>query len=207
MNADFRVDGKVIETERLVLRPFRETDLEDFFEYASVDGVGQMAGWLPHENREKTLTILEKFIEEDKTFAITLKELNGKVIGSLGVEFYNMEDELSEFFPYRGRSIGFTIGRDYWGRGLMPEAVKAVTDYLFGECDMDFLLCGHYDFNGRSARVQEKVGFKPYRKLVMDTRFGTKEPGRLNILLNPAKDVKLVFSHPETLVSTEISSL
>lgn len=44
MNADFRINGKVIETERLILRPFRQTDLEDFYEYASVEGVGEMAG-------------------------------------------------------------------------------------------------------------------------------------------------------------------
>lgn len=45
MNADFRINGKVIETERLILRPFKQTDLEDFYEYASVEGVGEMAGW------------------------------------------------------------------------------------------------------------------------------------------------------------------
>ena len=206
MNAEFRLNGKTIETDRLVLRPFRQSDLEDFFEYASVDGVGQMAGWLPHENREKSQEILNHFVNEDKTFALVFKE-NGKVIGSLGVEEYGREEDLSEFFPYKGRSIGYVLSKDYWGRGLMPEAVTAVIDYLFNECNLDFLLCGYYDFNRQSARVQEKVGFKPYRKLVMDTRFGTKEPGRMNILLNPAKDIKLVLSHPETLVSTEISSL
>ena len=42
MNADFRINGKVIETERLILRPFRQTDLEDFYEYASVEGVGNL---------------------------------------------------------------------------------------------------------------------------------------------------------------------
>ena len=199
MNAEFRLNGKTIETDRLVLRPFRQSDLEDFFEYASVDGVGQMAGWLPHENREKSQEILNHFVNEDKTFALVFKE-NGKVIGSLGVEEYGREEDLSEFFPYKGRSIGYVLSKDYWGRGLMPEAVTAVIDYLFNECNLDFLLCGYYDFNRQSARVQEKVGFKPYRKLVMDTRYGTQETGRLNLILNPKKEIKLVFSHPETLI-------
>ena len=200
MNAEFKLNGKTIETERLVLRPFRQSDLEDFFEYASVDGVGQMAGWLPHENREKTQEILDHFINEDKTFALTLKD-SGKVIGSLGVEEYGREEDLSEFFPYKGRSIGYVLSKDYWGRGLMPEAVRAVIDYLFDELNLDFLLCGYYDFNKQSARVQEKVGFKPYRKLIMDTRYGTQEPGRLNLMLNPKKNITLVFSHPETLIT------
>ena len=44
MNADFRINGKVIKTERLILRSFKQTDWEDFYEYASVEGVGEMAG-------------------------------------------------------------------------------------------------------------------------------------------------------------------
>lgn len=199
MNAVFRLNGKTIETERLILRPFEPTDLDDFFEYASVEGTGEMAGWPHHDSRETSLGILEHFIAEDKTFAVCLKE-NGKVIGSLGVEKYGLEDKLSEFFSYKGREIGYVLSRDYWGRGLMPEAVRAVIDYLFDECDMDFLLCGHFDFNRQSARVQEKCGFRPYRKLVMDTALGTKEPGELNLMTNPRKDIVLEFSHPETLI-------
>jgi ribosomal-protein-alanine N-acetyltransferase len=66
--------------------------------------------------------------------------------------------------------------------------------------DLDFLTCGYYDFNGQSRRVQEKCGFKPYRRLVMDTRMGTKEPGILNLLVNPNKNITFLFSHPETLI-------
>ena len=199
MNADFHLNGKTIETERLVLRPFEPTDLEDFYGYCSVEGTGEMAGWPHHDSRETSLGILNHFIAEDRTFAVCLKH-NRKVIGSLGVEYYGLEDKLTEFDAYRGREIGYVLSRDYWGMGLMPEAVRAVIDYLFNECDMDFLLCGHFDFNTQSARVQEKCGFRPYRKLVMDTAMGTKEPGELTLLPNPRKNITFVFSHPETLI-------
>ena len=199
MNAEFRLNGKTIETERLILRPFEQADLDDFFEYASVEGTGEMAGWHHHQDKQKSQEILDLFISEDKTFAVCLRQ-SGKVIGSLGVEKYGMEDKLTEFDGYRGREIGYVLSRDYWGRGLMTEAVMAVIDYLFNECDLDFLTCGYYDFNSRSRRVQEKCGFRPYRKLVMDTRMGTKEPGVLNLMTNPKKDIRLVFSHPETLI-------
>lgn len=202
MNAVFSINGKTIETERLILRAFEMKDLDDFFEYASVAGVGEMAGWHHHENKEISLSILKMFIEQDKTFAICLKE-NNKVIGSLGIEKYGMEDALTEFFNYRGREIGYVLSKDYWGKGIMPEAVKAVIDYLFNEQDLDFLTCGYYDFNEQSKRVQQKCGFKPYRKLTMDTRMGTREPGVLNLLLNPNKNIKPVFSHPETLIYGE----
>ena len=199
MNANFEIGELIIETERLILRPFKQSDLHDFNEYASVSGVGEMAGWKQHETIEKTQEILDIFIKEDKTFAIVFKK-NNKVIGSLGVEKYGLEDKLTEFNGYYGREIGYVLSKDYWGKGIMPEAVGAVIDYLFNDLKLDFLTCGYYDFNNQSKRVQEKCGFKPYRKLVMDTRLGTKEPGVLNLLINPNKNISLVFSHPETLI-------
>ena len=199
MNANFKINGLTIETERLILRPFKQLDLDDFYEYASVEGVGEMAGWKHHENKDESQQILNSFIKHDKTFAIVLKE-NSKVIGSLGVEEYGMEEALTEFFEYQGREIGYVLSKDYWGKGIMPEAVKAVINYLFNELNLDFLTCGYYDFNNQSKRVQEKCAFKPYRKLVIETKLGTKEQSILNLLINPNKNIKLVFSHPETLI-------
>ena len=199
MNANFEIGELVIETERLILRPFNQSDLHDFNEYASVPGVGEMAGWRHHETVEETQKILDMFIKEDKTFAIVFKK-NNKVIGSLGVEEYGLEEKLTEFKSYYGREIGYVLSKDYWGKGIMPEAVEAVITYLFDDLNLDFLTCGYYDFNIQSKRVQEKCGFKPYRKLVMDTRLGTKESGVLNLLINPNKNITLVFSHPETLI-------
>lgn len=202
MNAFFKIGGKSIETERLILRAFEQSDLNDFYEYASVEGVGEMAGWKHHESIEKSKEILDRFIDEDKTFAICLKE-NGKVIGSLGIEKYGLEDKLTEFDGYRGREIGYVLSKDYWGRGLMPEAVKAVINYLFTELDFDFLLCGYYNFNTQSKKVQEKCGFKPYRALTMNTRMETEEEGKLNLIINPNKSIKFNFSHLETLIYEE----
>ena len=199
MNATFKINGKVLETQRLILREFNKNDLTDFYEYASVDGVGEMAGWSHHENIEITKEILNSFIKDNKVFAIVYKE-NNKVIGSLGVEKYGMEDKLDEFKNLYGREIGYVLSKDYWGKGLMKEAVKCVINYLFDECNLDFIICGYYLFNNQSKRVQEKCGFKPYRSLMMDTKRGTKEKGILNLLLNPKKNIKLNFSHPETLI-------
>ena len=105
MNAEFHLNGKTIETDRLILRAFVQTDLDDFFEYASVEGTGEMAGWHHHQDKQKSQEILDLFISEGKTFAVCLKE-SGKVIGSLGVEKYGMEDKLTEFDGYRGREAG-----------------------------------------------------------------------------------------------------
>ena len=199
MNANFDVTGIRLESKRLILREFEPSDVDDLFEYASVPGVGEMAGWPHHPNIEESKYRVNKFINEKHTFAIVYKE-NNKVIGSLGIEKYGLEDKLSEFFDYQGREIGYVLSKDYWGKGLMPEAVNLVKDYLFNVLNYDFLLCGHYDKNNQSKRVQEKCGFIAYRKLVFETALGNKEPGVLMLLKNPNKNIKFVFSHPETLL-------
>lgn len=180
MNAQIDISSTVLKTERLVLRPWNLDDLEDLHEYAKVDGVGQMAGWLPHDSKETSLTILEKFIAGKKTFAL---EYNGKVIGSLGIELYH-EQELPEFQEKQGRELGYVLSKDYWGQGLMPEAVKEVIRYLFEEMKLDFLVCGHFVENEQSKRVQEKCGFKHYKLTKHETRYGIVKDCWLSILEN-----------------------
>ncbi len=199
MNAVFSIKGKVIETSRLFLRPFCLDDLDDFYHYASVEGIGERAGWAHHQNIDESLQILNLFIANDNVFAIVDKSTN-RVIGSLSVEKYRMEDKLTEFDNYLGRELGFVLSKDFWGKGLATEAVNGVVDYLFNELNIDFLLCGYYNFNYQSKHVQEKCGFKPYRSLVMETKMGTKEQGTLNLLINPNKNIQFNFSHPETLI-------
>lgn len=176
-----------IETDRLILRAWRETDVEDFYEYAKVDGVGQMAGWSPHKDIEESKKILSFFIRDKKTFALELKE-SGKVIGSLGLEERDGEPSVPE--GSMGREIGYAIGKDYWGRGLVPEAVKAVIDYCFKELDFDWLTCGHFIWNDQSRRVVEKCGFQYVKDVIHHTRFGTEELTKLYYLENVNKIIR-----------------
>ncbi len=178
MNAPIDISEVVLKTERLLLRPWRETDLQDLYDYASVDGVGQMAGWLPHKDVEESRRILGHFMEGKKTFAL---EYQGKVIGSLGVEKYG-EEHYPELANLSGREIGYVLSRDYWGRGLMPEAVKAVIEYLFDVVKLDFILVGHFDWNKQSARVIEKCGFRYIKSRPYETQYGTVENAEESIL-------------------------
>ena len=171
-----------IKTERLLIRPFKEDDLEDFYEYASVDGVGQMAGWWPHESKEVSKAVLDDFIAGKKTFALEYEE---KVIGSLGIEEYS-EERFPEFKDKKCREIGYVLSKDCWGKGLMPEAVKTVSDYLFETVGLDLILCGHFLSNTQSQRVQEKCGFSHYAYGTYKTRFNTLEDDEVNILTKEA---------------------
>jgi ribosomal-protein-alanine N-acetyltransferase len=160
MNTNIDVTGIVLETSRLILRPWKMEDLADFYEYAKDPKTGPMAGWTPHQSEQESLGILQRFVEGKKTFAIVYKE-NNKVIGSLGIEKYD-EERMPKLKDLRCRELGFVLSRDYWGRKLMPEAVKKVIERLFMEIGLDAIMCGHYTFNSQSARVQEKCGFKFY---------------------------------------------
>lgn len=178
MNPQIDISGVTLHTDRLILRPWKEDDLEDLYAYASIDGIGQMAGWKPHADREESRIILNMFISEKKTFAL---EYGGKVIGSLGIEPYN-EKHFPELAVKKCREIGYVLSKDYWGRGLMPEAVKEVIRYLFEEVDLDAVLCSHFLWNGQSARVQEKCGFTHYGNDEYETGIGTVENSEFNIL-------------------------
>ena len=167
MNANIDISDVILTTERLTLRPWNIDDLADFNEYASVDGVGQMAGWLPHKDIEESREILNMFMDGKNEFAL---EYNGKVIGSLGIEKYN-EKVLPEYDEKLGREIGYVLAKDYWGNGLMPEAVNAVIKYLFETIHLDFIVCGHYTDNDQSKRVQEKCGFKHLKLIKTKTRY------------------------------------
>ena len=154
-NLNVRIDVRNIklETERLILRPFEENDLNDFNTYAKVEGVGEMAGWPHHQSIEESKKILNMFMEEKKTFALYHKETK-RVIGSLGLEKYN-ENYYKEYDNQKGLELGYVLSKAYWGQGLMPEAVRSVIKYLFEEKKLDFITCSHFIMNSQSRRVSE----------------------------------------------------
>ncbi len=178
MNAAFDITGIRLETPRLILRPWQETDLEDLYAYASVEGVGEMAGWTHHKNMEESRRILQMFIDEKKTFALELKE-SGRVIGSLGIE--ELDPDPIGAGKY-GREIGYVLSKEYWGMGFMPEAVKAVISCCFDVLHYDYLTCGHFIRNHRSRRVIEKCGFVYFGESEYNTRYDTVEISRNYIL-------------------------
>ena len=178
MNPEIDISNVTLKTERLLIRPWRQSDLDDFYSYASVDGVGQMAGWKPHESKEESKIILDMFISHKKTFAL---EYQGKVIGSVGIEKYN-ETHFPEFENKKCREIGYVLSKEYWGQGLMPEALKEVIRFLFENANLDVIFCGHFLWNEQSHRVQEKSGFKHYAFDTYETAFGTTEENEVNIL-------------------------
>ena len=152
MNAEIDISNVTLRTERLILRPWTMKDVDDMYEYAKAEGVGIWAGWLPHKNREESQNIVESFIKQKKVLAI---EYEGKVIGSLGIENYE-ESDYPELEKLKARELGYVLSKDYWGRGLMTEAVKEVIRYLFEEeflWDFDYKFC---PYCGKEITIYDK---------------------------------------------------
>ena len=144
----------VLETKRLILRPFAEGDAADLYRYAGDPRVGPPAGWQPHRSLEESREIIRTVFSAPHTFALEEKE-DGRVIGSAG--FVNRHYDA---LPGPDDEIGYAMSPDYWGRGLMPEAVAALLRYGFEDLGLRTIWCGHYDFNRKSRRVVEKSGFR-----------------------------------------------
>jgi len=147
---------KMLITDRLVLREWKETDSKDLYEYAKSELVGPNAGWPPHKNEEESKEIIKMFINNGDTYAIVLKSEN-KVIGGIGLHDRNPDNNLAEL---NQKEIGYVLNPKYWGQGIIPEAVKFLIKYAFDELNLDLIWCGYFDFNTNSKRVNEKCGFK-----------------------------------------------
>lgn len=149
------------DTERLALREWRQEDLADFYQYASVEGVGEMAGWTAHKSIEETQTILDQFIEAKNVWAVVLKS-TGKVIGSAEIFWSSIKLNKGTInVEYKDtRELGFVIAKDYWGQGFAGEICNALIPFCFDSLDTKAIICGHILGNNQSGRVIDKLGFK-----------------------------------------------
>lgn len=144
-----------LSTERLILRPWQESDAESLFEYAKDSAVGPIAGWPIHTSVDNSREIIKNVLSAEGTYAVCKKSDN-KAIGSIGLMIGNasnldLQDDEGE--------IGYWIGVPFWGQGLIPEACREIIRYGFEDLGLNKLWCGYFDGNENSKRVQEKCGF------------------------------------------------
>lgn len=150
-------EKEMIETARLILRPWQESDADSLFKYAGDPAIGPIAGWPPHTSAQHSLEIIRTVFSAPETYAVVLKE-TGEPVGSCGIM---STDGLHSATMKPGETeIGYWIGKPYWGQGLIPEAVNALLQRCFNELALDAVWCGYYDGNIKSKRVCEKCGFK-----------------------------------------------
>ena len=142
-------------TERLILRPWKDSDAESLYEYAKDERVGPVTGWPAHSCVEESLQVIRTVLSDAETYAVCLRE-DGRAIGCVDLktgEKSNMDLKEKE------GEIGYWLGVPFWGRGLIPEAVRELMRRAFGDLGYETLWCGYFDGNDKSRRVMEKCGF------------------------------------------------
>ena len=164
-----------METKRLILRRWEESDAEALYEYARDPDVGPIAGWPPHKSVEESRNIIRTVFTGSEDYAVCLKEDN-KAIGAISLKLNghtDMTDRDDEC------ELGYWLGKPFWGQGLIPEAAKEILRHAFEDLNMRTVWCGYYEGNEKSRRVQEKCGFRFVHKteelevpLMHETRTG-----------------------------------
>lgn len=144
-----------METSRIFLRPWRDSDAAALYKYASDPEVGPRAGWPPHQSEAESLEIIRTVFNNDTTWAIVLKE-TGEAIGAMG---YGSSCECK--LPARPDepTVGYWVGKPYWNKGICTEALALLIEHIRSTTDIKSLISGHFIDNPASGRVMEKCGF------------------------------------------------
>ena len=204
----------ILETERLILRHWEDSDAEDMYRYASDPDVGPIAGWPPHQNIEESLDIIRNVLNGKEAYAICLKE-DGKAIGTIELKL-NGHNDMSDRDDEC--EMGYWVGKPFWGQGIMPEAVKEMLRHAFEDCGMRKVWIGYYEGNTKSKRVQEKAGFRYQWKsedvdvpLMHETRTGhvssmTKDQWQWDRLYDAAAAVRNERRISEYVTCGEVSA-
>jgi len=144
-------ENSILESKRLILRPFNIKDVEDVFLYASDDIVTKFLRWPTHVSIGETEEILKKsFINKAGIYAIELKNKN-KCIGCIELRVCEKHDKAS---------FGYVLNREYWNNGYMTEALEAILSLSFSKLKLNRVESTHYVGNEGSGRVMEKCGMK-----------------------------------------------
>lgn len=149
----------ILETERLILRPWEDSDAESLYEYAKNPNVGPAAGWPPHTDVEHSLNVIRNVLNGKEAYAVCLKTGN-RPIGAVELMLNSKNCENCDECE-----LGFWHAEEFWGQGIIPEAAGILLRRAFEELGMNKVWCGYFDGNDKSKRVQEKLGFRFVRTL------------------------------------------
>lgn len=151
------IGTKTLETERLILRKFKDEDASDLFNnWANDSNVTKFLTWPTHENLDISKYVIGLWLDEysnDNVYnwCIELKE-DGQAIGSISVVSIDENVEAVE--------IGYCIGKEYWNKGIVTEAFLSIIKFLFEEVDVKRIVAKHDTNNPASGAVMKKCGLK-----------------------------------------------
>ena len=147
----------MIETERLVLRAWEDTDAAALFALASDPEIGPRAGWPQHKSEAESLETIRDVLRGPESYAVVLRAADDEapvetLIGAIALKDGRFVTVPTEY------EVGYWIGRPYWGRGYAPEAMAALIAHARRDLGATAIWAGHYAGNMQSRRVMEKCG-------------------------------------------------
>lgn len=151
------IGTKTLETERLILRKFKDEDASDLFNnWANDSNVTKYLTWPTHENLDTSKYVIGLWLNEYSNsdhynWCIEIKE-SGQAIGSISVVSIDENVEAVE--------IGYCIGKEYWDKGIVTEAFSSIIKFLFEEVDVKRIVAKHDTNNPASGAVMKKCGLK-----------------------------------------------
>ena len=146
----------MLETERLILRHWEDSDAESLYKYAKDPDVGPIAGWPPHQSMEESQGVIRNVLNGKEAYAICLRD-DGRPIGAIELKLNGHTDMTEQDDECE---LGYWLGKPFWGQGIMPEAAKEMLRHAFCDIGMAKVWCCYYEGNTKSKRVQEKAGFR-----------------------------------------------
>lgn len=144
----------VLETERLLLRPFQIEDAAHIQRLAGDRSIASTTLNIPHPYEDGMAeewigTHKERYDQgESVILAIQLKE-KALLIGAIGLEISRL---------HQRAELGYWIGKEYWGQGYCTEAARQVLRFGFGTLELDRICASHLTRNPASGKVMQKIG-------------------------------------------------
>lgn len=145
-------ENRIIDTERLILKPFTLDDAQGLYDYAKNPDVGPRAGWKPHESVEESAEIIKTIFFKGISWVIRLNS-EDRQIGSIALEFDRLREDANS------KEMGYSLAKDMWGKGIMTEAGRAVMEYGFSVLKLSQIGICTSPTNLRSQGVIKKLGF------------------------------------------------
>ncbi|MDX9992222.1 MAG: GNAT family N-acetyltransferase [Anaerolineales bacterium] len=146
-----------IETIRLVIRPFRDSDLEPFLAYRNDPEVARYQGWEVPYPRQNALEFIGEMKDAQLVpgawlqLALELRE-TGETVGDLAIHCMKSDP--------RQAYLGYSLARAHWGKGYASEAIRALLDLLFGKLNLHRVVAECDLENDASWRLLERLGFR-----------------------------------------------
>ncbi|WP_045876946.1 GNAT family N-acetyltransferase [Pseudofrankia sp. DC12] len=149
----------MLETDRLLLRPLRLADVDDFVALHSDDRVNRFVGSYTRDQALARLGTVEQQWEQrgHGLFAV-LDRTTGEFVGRVGPQFWDQFGEVE---------IAWTLRAERWGQGLATEAARACVDWAFEHLDEHCLVAYIHPENAASHRVAQRLGFTVLRADVL----------------------------------------